>query len=90
MVLGGPMTGEAFLADVEQVLIPTAPTRRHRRDGQLARPQDRRSACRDRRRRRSALPAAALLARHEPDRVKPWQARRRGAGIASQSGPLGP
>jgi transposase len=42
MVLDGPMTGEAFLADVEQVLIPTAPTRRHRRDGQLARPQDRR------------------------------------------------
>src|SRR6202140_2015439 len=47
---------------------PDTRTRRHRRDGHPAGPQDRRGPRRDRRRRRPALPVAALLARHEPDR----------------------
>src|SRR6266478_666393 len=47
---------------------PDARTRRHRRDGQPAGPQDRCCPRRNRRRRRATLPAAALLARHEPDR----------------------
>ena len=36
MVRDGAMNGTAFRADVEQFLIPTADTRRHRRNGQPA------------------------------------------------------
>jgi transposase len=64
MVLDGPMTGQAFLAYVEQVLIPTLKPRRHRRNGQPAGPQNRRRARSDRRCRRAILPAVAL---YSPD-----------------------
>ncbi len=39
MVLDGPMTGDAFLAYVEQVLISDHQSRRHRDDGAPAVPQ---------------------------------------------------
>jgi len=68
MVLDGPMTGQAFLAYVEQVLIPTLQPDDIVVMDNL--PAHKTAAVRAaiRRRRRPALPAAALLARHEPDR----------------------
>src|SRR5580692_6077162 len=38
-VIDGPMNGNAFLAYVEQVLVPTLKARRRRRAGQSQRPQ---------------------------------------------------
>ena len=68
MVLDGPMTGQAFLAYVEQVLIPTL------KPGDIVvmdnlpahkiaavRAAIEAAGC-------AVLPAAALFARHEPDR----------------------
>ena len=68
MVLDGPMTGPAFLAYVEQVLIPTLRPDEIVVMDNLPALQDRRGACRNRSRRGSALSTAALFARHEPDR----------------------
>src|SRR5262249_54686579 len=56
MVLDGPMTGQAFLAHVEQVLIPTLTPG----DIVALDAQDHRRARRNRGRRRAALPVAAL------------------------------
>jgi hypothetical protein len=90
MVLDGLMTGQALLAYVEQVLIPTL----HPDDIVVMDnlpPQNRRSSCRNRRRRCPALPAAALFARHEPDRDGLRQAQdaasaRCRSGLATASG----
>jgi hypothetical protein len=67
MVLDGPMTGAAFLAYLEQVLIPTL-----KADDIVALdnlPAHKIAAVRrDRGQGRAVISAAALLARHEPDR----------------------
>ena len=68
MVLDGPMTGQAFLAYVEQVLIPTL-----KPDDIVVMdnlPAHKIAAVRAAiaKRRRPVLSAAALFARHEPDR----------------------
>ena len=62
MVLDGPMTGPAFLAYVEQVLIPTLRPDEIVVMDKPAGPQDRRGACGNPSRRRSALSVAALFA----------------------------
>lgn len=74
MVLDGPMNGPAFLAYVEQVLLPTLRPGHVVVMDNLPRPQGRRRPCSHRKGRCPALAPAALLARLQPHRERLRQA----------------